>query len=190
MAMRMLGSLAAITMLAGCASRGPIVHPEGERFDPPPETPAPPVPPPGPRPPAVSVAMVFAPSLSPTLARSSESLLDSLDGDYLSIATGKMDASAVSSCLVRASAAIGCVQDLLTAGNAAKGTVVIMVSSLGRGTVGWTCVGRPVEQFDAGHQQINWSHDDAPTAPPQTWPRSVQGVAASCITYAGRQGGW
>ena len=191
--LRILRELALIATLASCAAQIPDVH-EGERLDPPPEVRAPP--PPGPPPPRVAVTMTFAPSLPTAMALSSKALLTSLDGKYLSLSDAAVEIALLSPCLERptgstgSTGSTGCVEGVLTAANATKGTVVILVSSGEQGTARWTCVGRPVAPFDAGRQIIEWSQEQAPTGPNQAWPRSVQQTASSCITNAGRQGGW
>lgn len=185
--MRILRELALIATLASCAAQTPVVH-EGERLDPPPEVGAPP--PPGPPPPRVAVTMAFAPSLPAAMALSSKALLTSLDGNYLSLTDAAVEVALLSPCLKQPTGSTGCVGGVLTAGNATKGTVVILVSSGGQGTTRWTCVGQPVAPFDAGRQIIEWPQEQAPTGPNQAWPRRVQQTASSCITNAGRQGGW
>ena len=186
--MRMLQSISLVATLAGCTAQGQAVHLAGERLEPPPEARAPP--PPGPPPPRVVVTMVFAPSLPAAVARSSTALLNSLDGMYLSLTDGAVEPAAVSHCSKQAAGASGCVESVLAATQSAKGTVVILVSTRGRGMATWTCVGRPVAPFDVTHQVVDWPHSQALGSPNPAWPRGVQQAAASCITYAGRQSGW
>lgn len=185
--MRILRELALIATLASCAAQSAVVS-EGERLDPPSEALAPP--PPGPPPPRVAVTMAFAPSLPTAMALSSEALLTSLDGDYLSLANAAVELALVSPCPESATGSTGCVEGVLTASNASKGTVVILVSPGGQGTTRWTCVGRPVAPFDEKRQIIEWSQGQAPKGPNEAWPRSLLQTASSCITNAGRQGGW
>ena len=185
--MRILRELALIATLASCAAQTPVVH-EGERLDPPPEVRAPP--PPGPPPPRVAVTMAFAPSLPTALALSSKALLTSLDGNYISLTDAAVEVALLSPCLEQPTGSTGCFEGVLTASNAAKGTVVVLVSPGEQGTTRWTCVGRPVAPFDARHQITEWPQESAPTDPNAAWPRSVQQTASSCIANAGRQGGW
>ena len=134
--------------------------------------------------------MLFDRSLNAGAVLQSKALLASLQGDYLSLGTSALPSELFSHCVAVARRSRECVEELLDMANPVLGTVAIIVSPRAKGRLGWTCVGQPKLPFDEKHQRIIWSPADAPKAARRTWAPGIQRLAATCITYAGHQGGW
>jgi hypothetical protein len=134
--------------------------------------------------------MLFDRTLDAEAIRQSKSLLASLQGDYLSLGANAVPSEIFSHCVAVARRSRECVEELLDMANPALGTVVVLVSPRAKGRLGWTCVGQPKLPFEDEHQRITWSPADAPKAVGGKWASGIQRLAATCITYAGHQGGW
>jgi hypothetical protein len=176
------------TVLAGCAVDAGVGHPVAGAIGTTDVVQA--LPSPGPPPPPVAVTMLFDRSLNAGAALQSKALLASLQGDYLLLGASAVPSELFSHCVAVVRRSRECVEELLDMANPVLGTVAIIVSPRAKGRLGWTCVGQPTLPFDGEHQRITWSPADAPKTVGGAWAPGIQRLAATCITYAGHQGGW